>query len=317
MTPRMRPVAAAGLAVVLLMATGCEERVAGCPGLLETFGRTGMGPGEFSYPRAAVLGPNQRVYIVDKAARIQCYSTESEYLFDWRMPESDAGKPTGLGVGADGRIYAADTHYSRVMIFEADGTPVGEFGTRGHGPGEFMLPTDVAVTPDGEIYVSEYGGNDRISKFAADRSYLFSFGGADAGEACLQRPQALLLERDGTLWVADACNHRICHFGADGQWLGSFGKPGSGLGELRFPYGLDRMSDGTFVVCEYGNNRVQRFDGEGHSLGAWGVAGRRTGQLAYPWAAVALPGDRLLVLDSGNNRVQVIDGGASRTWGGD
>jgi DNA-binding beta-propeller fold protein YncE len=278
------------------------------------FGRTGMGPGEFNYPRAAAIGGERCLYVVDKGGRIQALTQSGEFVLAWQMPEITAGKPTGLGTAPGGKLYVADTHYSRVLIFTPDGQLLGQFGTHGEGPGEFLLPTDVAVDPGGFIYVAEYGGNDRISKFSPEHEYLFSFGGPDAAEARLQRPQTLLLAPDSTLWVADACNHRICHFDADGRFLGAFGRRGRELGELWFPYGVDRLSDGTLVVCEYGNNRVQRFDEAGRSLGTWGAAGRRPGQLAYPWAVVVGDDDRVFIIDSGNNRVQVIAGRSSRTW---
>jgi DNA-binding beta-propeller fold protein YncE len=281
---------------------------------LAVFGRTGMGPGEFNYPRAGVLHPNGRLYVVDKAGRIQALNQGGDFVLEWQMPEIQAGKPVGLGVAPDGTVYAADTHYSRVVMFTPEGERIGEFGRAGEGPGEFLLPTDVAIDPEGFLYVGEYGGNDRISKFSPQREFLFSFGGPDAGEASLQRPQTLLLAPDNTLWVADACNHRVCHFDSDGRFLGAFGKPGTGIGELWFPYGLDLLSDGTLVVCEYGNNRVQRFDASGRSLGTWGAAGRRPGQLAYPWAVVVGEDDRVFVIDSGNNRVQVIAGTSRATW---
>jgi DNA-binding beta-propeller fold protein YncE len=272
-----------------------------------TFGRTGLGAREFSYPRAAVLGGGNQLFVVDKSARIQRFGPDGTYELEWRMPAWEAGKPTGLGVGPDGRIYVADTHYSRVVVYEPDGTLVGMFGQRGEGPGQFLLPTDVAVAADGGVYVGEYSGNDRINKFSPTWQYEFSFGGRDAGEAMLQRPQALLLAADGTLWVADACNHRIGHFTAAGEWLGAFGRSGSAPGELRFPYGLDFLSDGTLLVAEYGNDRLQRFDTTGRSLGIWGRAGRKPGELAYPWAVAVGPDDTVFVIDSGNNRVQVVD----------
>ncbi|MGD8450621.1 MAG: hypothetical protein PVJ57_02285 [Phycisphaerae bacterium] len=293
----------------------CDGQSAGAGGTpLLVFGRTGVGPGEFTYPRAGVAATDGRFYVVDKAARIQCYTGEGEFVLEWRMPESQAGKPTGLGIDAAGTVYAADTHYARVVVFDAEGRELARFGTFGEGPGQFRLPTDVAVDRQGAIYVSEYGGNDRISKFSPDREYLFSFGGPDAGEATLRRPQSLVFDNDGTLWVTDAGNHRVCHFDADGRFLGSFGTPGDGVGELRFPYGLDFLSDGTLVVTEFGNNRLQRFDRQGHSLGTWGSAGRKPGELAYPWAAVVVPEDRIVIVDSGNNRMQVIAGGRADTW---
>ena len=284
------------------------------------FGRTGMGPGEFSYPRAAVASPDGDLYVVDKTGRIQCFRSDGRFSHQWRMPDTAAGKPTGLGGGPSDLsatawvLYAPDTHYGRVLLFEPDGTHLGEFGSFGTGPGQFRLPTDVAIDRNGFIYVSEYGGNDRISRFSPRREYQFSFGGPDAGEAALMRPQSLLAAPDGTIWVADAGHHRICHFGPDGTFLGSFGRLGRAAGELKFPYNIERLSDGTLAVCEYGNNRIQRFDTAGRSLGTWGGAGRRPGELAYPWALAVGDGDRLFIIDSGNNRVQVIEGLGSRTW---
>ncbi len=286
---------------------GCDEsETPDAAGVQLIIGRTGFGPREFSYPRAAVLDRRGRLYVVDKAARIQCFTLEGEFVLGWRTPEWEAGKPTGLGVGPDGRVYAADTHYSRVVMFEPDGTLVGQFGTRGRGPGEFLLPTDVAVDVEGFVYVAEYGGNDRVSRFSPDLRYEFSFGRPGAGPGELQRPQSLLVDHDGTLWVADACNHRVCHFERDGGFIDAFGESGTGLGQMRFPYGIDQLSDGTLIVVEYGNNRLQRFDRAGRSLGTWGGPGRRPGELAYPWALAAGPQDRVFVVDSGNNRIQVV-----------
>lgn len=305
-------VAAVSLGVGL---AGCDaggSQTADSPLLI--FGRTGMGAGEFSYPRAAAAGLAGRFYVVDKSARIQCYTSDGEFLFDWHMPQKDAGKPTGLGIGPDGRVYVADTHYSRVLIFDPHGKQLGQFGSFGLGPGEFRLPTDVAVDREGYVYVSEYGGNDRVSKFSPELEYLLSFGSEGTCAVPLRRPQALLIGPDGSVWVADAGNHRICRFDAEGKLLGAFGRTGRGPGELRFPYGLDMLSDGTLVVTEYGNNRVQRLEQDGQSLGTWGTAGRQPGELAYPWAAVVGQDDRIVIIDSGNNRVQVIDGLAEGVW---
>ncbi len=302
----------AWLALPLLM-TGCgKPQPEGAP--LFSFGRTGIGACEFNYPRAGVLGPDKLLYIIDKGGRLQVLTQAGEFVRAWYMPEYLAGKPCGIAVTPDGRIYAADTHYARVLVFSPDGQELSRFGSYGDGPGQFRLPTDVAIDPRGFVYVAEYGGNDRISKYDMNWRFLASFGGQDAGEARLERPQSLIIDVDGSLWVADSCNHRIVHYSAEGELLGHFGSLGPGVGALRFPYSVDRMSDGTLVVAEYGNNRVQRFDRTGKSLGTWGSAGRALGQLAYPWAAVVGDRDRVFVVDSGNNRIQVIDGIADETW---
>lgn len=303
------------IACAIALCAGCESRTdAGFAKPVFAFGRTGIGPGEFNYPRAGVISAEGFLHIVDKGGRIQAFKLDGEFVRGWSMPLIDAGKPTGLGAAPDGRIFAADTHYFRIAIFKADGTLERYFGEHGDGPGQFRLPTDVLVDPRGFIYVSEYGGNDRISKYTKNWEYVKSFGGADAGIAKLERPQCLCQAPDHSLWVADSCNHRIVHFDGDGKMLGAFGALGSASGELRFPYCVELLKDGTLVVAEYGNNRLQRFSSSGMSLGVWGRAGRGESELAYPWAIVLAPNDLLFVVDSGNNRLQAIDPYASSVW---
>ena len=310
MTPgsraRARRLLCASAALLLAVVASCGERGLGGRRPDTIFGDRGLGPGQFVYPRALATAPDGCVFVVDKSARIQRFSPEGEFETGWQMPEWEAGKPTGLTVDDRGRVLVADTHYHRVLIFDRDGHELARFGSLGEAPGEFMYPTAVAVDREGWLYVSEYGGNDRITRFTPDFEPIESFGGQDAGESALLRPQAMTFDAQGTLWVADACHHRICRFSRTGELLGSFGRPGRGPGQLQYPYDLAIADDGTLLVCEYGNNRVQRFDLGGCSLGLWGEPGRKPGQLAYPWGVALGVNGWLYVLDSGNDRVQVL-----------
>ncbi len=299
--------AAAAVWLALTVVGGCDRREAGGPRPVLTFGGQGLGPGQFVYPRAIAVAPDGCVFVVDKTARIQRFDADGRFQISWRMPEWEAGKPTGLFVDRRGRVLVADTHYHRVMIYDRDGRELGRFGTRGTGAGQFELTTDVAEGDGGGLYVSEYGGNDRISRFAPDGCCTGSFGGPEAGPAALRRPQSLVWDPRGSLWVADAVNHRICRFSPDGRLLQSFGRMGAGPGQLKYPYGLALCPDGTLLVSEFGNNRVQRFDRSGASLGTWGGTGREPGRFLGPWGVAVGPGRRVYVLDSGNNRVQVFE----------
>ena len=75
------------------------------------FGRPGNLDGRFDYPRAIALDPtDDRVYVVDKSARIQRFRLDGTFELSWYMPRFENGKPTGITVAPDGRVVVADTH---------------------------------------------------------------------------------------------------------------------------------------------------------------------------------------------------------------
>jgi hypothetical protein len=56
--------------------------------------------------------------------------------------------------GPDGALYVLDNQDLKVVVFNPDGTLRRVFaGTKGHGPGEFDRPRDIALTNAGEVYV--------------------------------------------------------------------------------------------------------------------------------------------------------------------
>lgn len=318
------------LGVILATIPACSRSVSrsGEPIVeLVHFGEGGLSPGQFSYPRA-IDADDGSLWIIDKTARVQQLDPATGNCLVWfTMPAFARGKPTGITVapGPDGDpvLYIADTHEHRVLVAPRVTTrgepisPIASFGSLGQEPGQFIYPTDVAVLTDDQglpmrIYVSEYGGNDRISVFgpgvlAGRDDFLFSFGTLGDGPDQFNRPQSIAIDADrGELVVTDATNHRLGRFTLDGQliaWIGSPQTAGHAPGSFMYPYGLYLPGDGTALVAEFGNHRIQHIDlDSGDSLGTYGVGGRGTGQLASPWGVVVL--DRLVyVLDSGNNRV--------------
>ncbi|NNM26983.1 MAG: hypothetical protein HKO59_13525 [Phycisphaerales bacterium] len=305
-----RPLRRSGLvgvfAVAGVMLTGCRDPGEAGPLPVDlVFGSNGTALGQFSYPRCIDVDRERgRVYVVDKTARVQRYGLDGTPQIQWQMPAREQGKPTGVSVAPDGRVFVADTHYYRIIAYTADGEEVLRFGSYGKGPGEFIYPTDIAFGPEGRLYVAEYGGHDRIQVFAPDGTYEFEFGSLGNGPGEFSRPQSIEFDPGGTeLFITDACNHRILVTDPRGRPLRQIGAPGNGLGELHYPYGLTFLSDGTVLVAEFGNNRLQRFDPDGTPRGLYGTVGASAGALRYPWG-VSSVGGSVYVLDSGNNRVQ-------------
>lgn len=261
-------------------------------------------------PRAITIDSEDRLYIVDKTARIQVFDRDGNFLRGWRTPASKNGKPCGLSMSHDNLLMVADTHYFRVLFYTLDGELLEEKtigGTCGRGPGEFGFVTDVVQDSKGNYYVSEYGDFDRVQKFDPDGEFVYQLGGHGQEVGQFQRPQGLFMDPNDQLWIADACNGRIQVFDVSGEepkFVKCWGDVGTELGQIRYPYQMHLDGEGHIYICEFANHRIQKFTLDGKSLGAWGGAGREPGQLHQPWAmAVDSVGD-FHVVDSYNHRMQ-------------
>ena len=300
-------VAARVLAIAAVSCAGCGDRAK--PEAI--WCETGTGPGEVVYPRAITYDScADQFYVIDRTAHVQRLDHDGHCLRDWQMPEWKLGKPVGASVGPDGNLWVPDTHYHRVVVYSPDGKMLSTFGSEGFGDGQFELPTDIAFDDAGgslKVFVSEYGGNDRVQVFDAAWHKLYQFGRFGTGDGEFSRPQSILIDH-GLVYITDACNHRIVVFKTDGTFVRNMGSVGAGLGQFRFPFGLDEDREGHLIVCEFGNNRVQMVDKEtGRGLKSWGTAGREPGQLAYPWGVAVDKDDRVVAVDAGNNRLQVFE----------
>jgi len=293
------------LALLIAPLLGCNGR-GGKPDLI--WGKRGVNDGMFVRPRAAVIGPGDRLYIVDYTARIQVFDLDGKYLGPtWQTPDFRVGRPSGLGIDRDGNVIVCDSHYHCIRTYTPEGVEIEakKFGgTPGHEPGQFGYVSAVVQDEDRNYYLAEFELNERITKLDGDGKFVKCWGQAGSGRGEFSRIRGLALGPDGLLYVADAINHRVQVFTRDGEFVRSFGEPGSDAGQLKYPYKIAFDSDGDLYVCEYENHRVQKFTRDGRSLGTWGTAGRGPGQLYSPWSLVVDRFGRVHVLDTENHRVQ-------------
>ena len=159
-------------------------------------------------------------------------------------------RPHGMYVDGEGNVWVADGRAAReaeiaeapdaarkgnqVVKFSPEGEVLmvlGTPGTTGAPPEALDQPNDVIVAPNGEILVAEgHGpqGVNRISRFAADGSYLGSFGEPGSGPGQFSVPHAMAFDSEGRLFVADRGNNRIQIFGEGYQFVDEwrqFGRP--------------------------------------------------------------------------------------------
>ena len=268
-------------------------------------GSRGHSSGKFNRPRGICWDEkNGLIYVVDWDGRIQKFTLDGQFRGYWIMPEVKKGKPEDLCLTKDGNILVTDTHYSRIVQFTPDGEVIDMFGSYGKGDGEFIYPVGICVDELENIYVSEYGDNNRVQKFDKYGKFIKSFGGFGDQPGEFQRPSGMAIGPDKNLYVTDGVNHRVQVFDLDGNLIKIIGSYGKKLGELNYPYDID-FKDGFMYILEFGNNRVQKLTTDGKGLAVWGQAGNGDGQFHNPWRFCTVA-DSLYISDTNNFRVVKI-----------
>lgn len=92
---------------------------------------------------------------------------DSDYVF---------GKPVAAFRMPAGRLAVLDMQECRVSIFSSDGELSGSLGGSGSGPGEFLLPFGLAITPTGGIVVSD-AMSGRMEYYDSNMKYVDGNGG--------------------------------------------------------------------------------------------------------------------------------------------
>ncbi len=294
-----------GLLLALCFAlSGCGGATAGSDQTLTEVGYW-MLPSEgirIPAPRA-VHAAGDDLYILDNVGRVLVYDGEGELKKQWWMPEYSVGRPEKICLLPDGRLAVADTHYHRVILFDQEGTEVGRLGGFGKDAGQFIFPVATACDDAGNLYVCEYGGNDRIQKFSPDDRFLLSIGGYGTEPGQFQRPSGMVCRGD-RLYVVDAFNNRIQVFSTDGAFVEILGADlGAASPELNYPYDIALSPADELFVVEYGAGRVSRLDLKGRLLGRFGANGSGDGQFKTPWGLAVDKHARVFVADTGNRRL--------------
>lgn len=211
--------------------------------------------------------------------------------------------PMGVAVGLDGRVYITEAGGERkIHIFNRQGEELGSFA-----PPESLAPDRVpvylAVSPDGDIYVSDRG---------AAAIFVFSPDGESKGAVTPPKgyedwhPLGLTFDAEGNLYIADVTpeKHRVIVLDPTDKLKLTFGSQGEGQGEFSYPNGIAVDSDGRIFVADGNNGRMQAFDKEGNFLFLIS-RGMSPGDLSIPRGIAVDSDNRLLIADTSRGAVQV------------
>ena len=160
------------------------------------------------------------------------FDSKGKFVRSWG--KEFKGGAHGLHIRTEGKqqfLYLCDTTRAVVVKATLTGEQVWSIGypdqSEAYKPGadgkkRKYSPTNVAIAPNGDVYVGDGYGSSYINQYDKDAKYIRTFGGMGKDPGQLNCPHGLIVDmRGGTpvLTVADRGNARIQRFTLDGKHI--------------------------------------------------------------------------------------------------
>ncbi|MFT6179564.1 MAG: sugar lactone lactonase YvrE [Akkermansiaceae bacterium] len=212
---------------------------------------------------------NHRIRMILPTGEVSTYAGFTEAGFtDGVGTAARFQTPSGLAIGAGGELYLADRLNHRVRIIGTD-RRVRTLTGSGAG-GTLNEPVALAVTQTGTVYLTEAG---RSAILTIDPTGVVTtlaggpsgFADGLGGAARFASPIGLLLDSNGSLFVADTGNNRIRQMALSSGEVTTFAGNGSAVGNdgdsavagIVLPLSLAINPEGDLFIGEGGNSRVR------------------------------------------------------------
>lgn len=268
-------------------------------GVIDTVVDDGLGPYDVALDEAAgvlyvsesAAGSYERVRAIDLASGTATVLAGGASGFAGDGGPASAARfnqIAGIAVGPDGDVYVADKGNQRVRRIDMGAQPptidtIAGTGAAGGDDGaattvaQLANPQDVAVAPDGTVYISDQltnrvriltGGN--VGSFAGNFTAGFSGDGGPATSAALRAPTGLAVAPDGRVLIGDSQNNRIRAVSPGGTIStiagdGTVGNGGDGgpatAAQLSNPIGVAVNSAGAIAIASQLGNTVRLIEG--------------------------------------------------------
>ena len=211
------------------------------------------------------------------------------------------------GVGAASYEPPVDP-YEQGMVDLVPSQIIG--GLQGTGPGQLSFPRNMAVAPNGNLYVTD-SGNHRIQVFDPDGVFLFGWGEFGTENGQFNEPWSLAVD-DAFVYVADTWNHRLQKFTLQGDFVTQIGSSGSpadgdiGAGLFFGPRQIALLEPDRLLVTDTGNHRIQMFTRDGDFIETTGTYGIAQGQFYEPVGMAVSENGSIYLADTWNQRIQAF-----------
>jgi streptogramin lyase len=198
------------------------------------------GEGLFKRPHGSCLTPEGHFWLTDDSSHVAYKFTKEGDLLK-TLGNLDQPSDTGYRLGLD--------IFERISSIEK-------------AAGPFNLPTGVAVSSTGDIFISDGYGNARVHRFNSEGELLLSWGEPGAEKGQFRLPHNIWIDKKDRVWIADRENHRVQIFDTEGTFLDEWT-------DLFRPTHVFIDKDETVYISEL-SRRISIFSIDGQLLARWG-----------------------------------------------
>ena len=235
---------------------------------------SGGGNGRMKRPINVTIDADGTKYVADTGRdQVLVYDREDRFVSAYGAEKQF--KPVDTAILGD-KLYVVDVAHHLVQVLDKrSGNLLFKFGKAGSGTSDLFQPTNIAVGPNGDVYVVDTG-NFRVQQFTAEGAHVRVYGTVGSEPGKFARPKGIAVDRAGRLYIGDAAFENIQVFDRTGRLLLYFGQPGGNAEGLNLPAGVAidydnveffrRYADPNFaieylivVASQFGPNKVDVF----------------------------------------------------------
>jgi DNA-binding beta-propeller fold protein YncE len=214
----------------------------------------------FISPIDVALDRKGLIYVSDSEGQVVKIFKDNGKTFVRNIGQGILERPTGLAVNEKtNELLVLDTVLSSIFRYDLSDYHVkGVIGKIGKGKDAFLYPTNIFVSKEGNIYVSD-SMNFRIKVLSPEGKLLHVFGQSGDSPGYFSSPKGVAVDSEGHIYVVDGMFDNIQIFDREGRLLMAFGSPGSNPGEFWLPSGIFIDGKDRIYVADSYNQRIQVF----------------------------------------------------------
>lgn len=212
--------------------------------------------------------------------------------------------PISAAVDKDGFLWVLDGAAKQVVKMDPGGNIVGKsFQLTDKNLMRSSRPRDIAVSPNGIVYVADPGNKwVWLQSFQSGTTPFSNVIRQDKEGNVLQNPVALAIDRNLNLYVLDDQTSRIHIYSETGEPISGFRIKG----KVDKPVDICVLAEEIFVL-DAGKENVKVVDSEGTILREFATKGSGKGDLKTPASLAAGDNSTIFIADTGNRRIQVFE----------